>query len=113
MKQTFYYCCIAFSICPKKSVESFDSENTRRKRQITIGLPILRNNPTKKYPILVLDGEYLFEPFFGALNYGAYWDDLPETIIVAINQNSPNTRESDCGIDPTEGLPTKQASRFF
>jgi hypothetical protein len=40
--------------------------------------------------------------FFGALNYGAYWDDLPETIIVAINQNSPNTRESDCGIDPTE-----------
>jgi hypothetical protein len=24
------------------------------------------------------------------------------------NQNSPNTRESDCGIDPTEGLPTKQ-----
>jgi hypothetical protein len=31
---------------------------------------------------------------------------------VAINQNSPNTRESDCGIDPTEGLPTKQASRF-
>jgi hypothetical protein len=31
---------------------------------------------------------------------------------VAINQNSPNTRESDCGIDPTEGLPTKQGRDF-
>jgi hypothetical protein len=35
-----------------------------------------------------LIGEYLFERTFGALNYGAYWDDLPETIIVGISQNS-------------------------
>jgi hypothetical protein len=56
--------------------------------------------------------ENIYLNLFYALNYGAYWDDLPETIIVAINQNSPNTRESDCGIDPTEGLPTKQGRDF-
>jgi hypothetical protein len=32
---------------------------------------------------------------------------------VAISQNSPNTRESDCGIDPTEALPTKQQGHGF
>ena len=58
-------------------------------REITIGLPAsYLTNPTKKYPLLiVLDGDYLFDPFQGALNYGAYWDDLPEVIIVGINQN--------------------------
>jgi hypothetical protein len=55
-------------------------------------------------------GEYLFESF-GALNYGA-WDDLPETIIVGISQNSPNTREADCGFDPTEACQQNKTSRF-
>ena len=115
MKHTFLLLFISLSVFAQKSVESFDSKILGEKRQIIIGLPkSYENNPNKKYPILVLlDGEYLFDPFFGALNYGAYWDDLPETIIIGINQNSPNTRESDCGVDPTEGLPTKQASRFF
>jgi hypothetical protein len=31
--------------------------------------------------------DYLFNPFYGALSYGAYWDDLPEMIIVGISQN--------------------------
>jgi hypothetical protein len=85
--------------------------NTSEKRTNYWITRILRNNPTKISILVLLDGEYLFEPFFGALNYG-YWDDLPETIIVGISQNS-QTREADCGFDPTEALPTKQASRFF
>jgi hypothetical protein len=99
----------------QKSVESFDSKKLGEKRQITIGLPAsYENNTSKRYPILILlDGEYLFDPFYGALNYGAYWDDLPETIIIGISQNRNNEREEDCAFDPTEGLPTRRASQFF
>jgi hypothetical protein len=27
-------------------------------------------------------------PFYGALDYGTYWDDLPETIVIGINQRN-------------------------
>lgn len=115
MKQTLLLLFISLSLFAQKSVESFDSKVLGEKRQITIGLPTnYENNSNKKYPILVLlDGEYLFEPFYGALNYGAYWDDLPETIIIGISQNLRNEREIDCEFDPSEGLPTKKASQFF
>jgi predicted alpha/beta superfamily hydrolase len=115
MKQTLLLLLFSFSLFAQKSIESFDSKKLGEKRQITIGLPAsYESNPTKKYPILVLlDGEYLFEPFYGAVNYGAYWDDLPETIIVGISQNLHNEREEDCGFDPNAGQPTKKASQFF
>ena len=115
MKQTLLLLFISLSLFAQKSVESFDSKVLGEKRQITIGLPTnYENNSNKKYPILVLlDGEYLFEPFYGALNYGAYWDDLPETIIIGISQNLRNEREIDCEFDPSAGLPTKKASQFF
>jgi predicted alpha/beta superfamily hydrolase len=71
-------------------------------------------NTDKKYPLLiVLDGDYLFDPFQGALNYGAYWDDLPEVIIVGISQNKNNERESDCAVDATTGLPDEKGNKFF
>lgn len=115
MKLSLLLLFFSLSIFAQKSVESFDSKKLGEKRQITIGLPAsYENNPTKRYPILILlDGEYLFDPFYGALNYGAYWDDLPETIIIGISQNRNNEREEDCAFDPTEGLPTKRASQFF
>ena len=115
MKHRLLFLFFSLSLFAQKSIESFDSKKLGEKRQITIGLPAsYENNPTKRYPILILlDGEYLFDPFYGALNYGAYWDDLPETIIIGISQNRNNEREEDCAIDPTEGLPTKRASQFF
>jgi hypothetical protein len=34
-------------------------------------LLLSEKNPTKKYPLLILlDGDYLFNPFYGALSYG-------------------------------------------
>jgi predicted alpha/beta superfamily hydrolase len=115
MKYTLLFFFFSISLFAQKTTELIDSKKLGEKRQITIGLPTsYESNPTKKYPILILlDGEYLFDPFYGALNYGAYWDDLPETIIVGISQNSSSAREDDCGFDSTEGLPTKRASQFF
>jgi hypothetical protein len=99
----------------QKTTESIISNTLGTTREITIGLPLSYDkNPTKKYPLLILlDGEYLFDPFYGALNYGSYWDDLPETIIVAINQNKNNERIDDSSFDNSTGLPSKTAAQFF
>lgn len=84
-------------------------------REITIGLPKnYDKNPEKKYPlVIILDGDYLFDPFLGALRYGAYWDDLPETITVGISQNKNNERESDSTYGENTGLPIDQGSAFY
>ena len=59
-----------------------------------------------------MDGEYLLDPFSGILKYGAYWDDLPEMIIVAIHQNYGETRFNDSEFDE-DGLPTKSGASFL
>ena len=64
-------------------------------RDLKIQLP--RNyNPEADnlYPlVLVLDGDYLFDPVAGNIDYQSYWEDIPDCIIVGITQE--NTRISD------------------
>jgi uncharacterized protein len=99
----------------QKIVTQVSSPRLKENREITIGLPASYDkNPDKKYPLLVLlDGDYLFDPFQGALNYGNYWEDLPEVIIVGISQNKNNEREIDCAIDEATGLPAESGEKFF
>jgi predicted alpha/beta superfamily hydrolase len=115
MKQTLLLLLFSISVFSQKTIQQFDSNKLGESREITIGLPpSYEKNPNKKYPILILlDGDYLFDPFFGALNYGAYWDDLPETIIVGINQNKKDERTEDSDYDTTNGLPTGKGAQFF
>lgn len=111
----FLYLFCSFTTYAQKITEEVFSPKLNEKREITIGLPpSYLTNPNKKYPLLiVLDGDYLFDPFQGALNYGAYWDDLPEVILVGINQNKNNERETDCTIDQSTGLPDEKGNQFF
>jgi predicted alpha/beta superfamily hydrolase len=99
----------------QKIVTQVSSPRLKENREITIGLPASYDkNPDKKYPLLVLlDGDYLFDPFQGALNYGNYWEDLPEVIIVGISQNKNNEREIDCAVDEATGLPAESGEKFF
>lgn len=108
------FLCVA-SVEAQKTVEILTSKKLNSDREITIGLPAsYATNKTKKYPLLVLlDGDYLFDPFQGALNYGAYWDDLPEVIIVGISQNKKEERYTDCAVDETTGLPAESGDAFF
>jgi len=94
---------------------SFNSEKLKEKRELYISLPAsYEKNTTKRYPLLVLlDGDYLLNPFTGALTYGSYWDDLPEVIIVGISQNKNNQRSVDCGVDPVTGMPDGKSIDFF
>lgn len=90
------------------------SKKLNGERTFSIYTPASYESNTKKnYPVLVLlDGEYLADPFSGILKYGNYWDDLPEMIIVAINQNDGETRfnDSEYGED---GLPANSGAKFF
>lgn len=113
MKQALFFFLFTVSLFSQKTTELIKSSKLGETREFFISLPpSYENSPTKRYPILLLlDGDYLFEPFQGALEYGEYWDDLPETIIVGIKQK--NSRIGDCGYDETEGIPTKRSAAFY
>lgn len=115
MKKILLLLLFSTPVFSQKTTESFVSTNLGESREITIGLPaVYEENPTKKYPILILlDGDYLFDPFFGALNYGAYWQDLPETIIIGISQNINEERIEDSHYDDFDGIPAEKGARFF
>lgn len=93
--------------------KELSSSRLGKERQLKIQLP--RNyeqNKEKTYPIIiVLDGDYLFEPVAGNINYYSYWEDIPEMIVVGINQSS--TRESDAYYDENTFLPSKTGAAFF
>ena len=115
MKQALLFLFFSISVFSQKTTDLFDSNTLGESREITIGLPpSYEKHPEKKYPILILlDGDYLFDPFYGALNYGAYWDDLPETIIVGISQNKKDERVDDSAYDESEGVPAGKGAKFF
>jgi len=93
--------------------KNLKSSKLGEERRLKIQLP--RNydqNKEKKYPVLVvLDGDYLFEPVAGNVDYYSYWEDIPEMIVVGINQS--NSRESDSFYDENTFLPAGTGASFF
>lgn len=99
----------------KTIIDTVDSKKLKESREITIVLPpSYEKDKEKKFPLLVLlDGDYLMPPFTGALDYGAYWEDIPEMIVVGISQNKNNERETDCAFDKETGLPEGKGNDFY
>lgn len=120
MKKTIFFLFISISVFAQTTTEKFQSKILDASREITIVLPkSYKEAKDKKYPLLILlNGEYLLSAFEGALSYGNYWDDLPELIIVAINQKtikgSPEQQTvMDCEYDQADGLLTKRSTAFY
>ncbi len=116
MKKIFLLIVIAISCngYSQKIKDSILSKKLDKYKQLTISLPPSYTKDTKKtYPILLLlDGDYLFDPFQGALSYGNYWDDLPEVILVGLS-NKDNERYENCTYDEATGLPEGKGESFF
>lgn len=93
--------------------KSLESSKLRQKRELKIQLP--RNyeeNKDKIYPVMiVLDGDYLFEPVAGNVDYYSYWEDVPEMIVVGVNQ--AESREKDAYYDEQRYLPAERGAAFF
>lgn len=108
-------CCIWIGNAqPRK--EKFYSDILKDDRIVSVSLPASYKTQTqKKYPlVLILDGEYLFEPFNGALQYAAYWNEMPECVVVGIHMNmTKDQRELDLFMDPQTGLPDERGADFF
>lgn len=93
--------------------EEFASDRLGANRKIKIQLPRSYNSEEEKvYPIVIaLDGNYLFEPVAGNVDYYSYWEDMPEAIVVGIMQG--DERYDDCYYDDNEFLPAEQGAAFF
>ncbi|KAA1245293.1 alpha/beta hydrolase [Aquimarina sp. RZ0] len=93
--------------------ETFRSIKLDQSRDLKIQLP--RNyerNEDKTYPvIIVLDGDHLFEPVAGNVDYFSYWEDMPESIVVGIIQRK--TRKEDCRYDLASYLPENKGAEFY
>lgn len=100
---------------PQKLTEELESRLLGSKRKITIVTPSGYNEKDKKkYPLLVLlDGQYLTDPFAGTLSYTSYWDDLPQVIIVGIEQQEGEKRDEDCDTYESTGLPQGTGDLFY
>ena len=83
MKQALLLFFLTISLFAQQKTELIKSTKLAETREILVSLPpSYETNPAKRYPVLLLlDGDYLMNPFQGALDYGEYWDDLPEISI--------------------------------
>lgn len=93
--------------------DKIESQKLKTSRQLKIQLP--RNydkEVNKKYPIiLVMDGDYLFEPVAGDVDYYSYWEDMPPSIVVGIMQG--DGRYQDCAYDDMSYMPSGSGADFF
>ncbi|MFK7782510.1 alpha/beta hydrolase [Psychroserpens sp.] len=104
---------LSFPITAQVTYETFDSSKLEESRDIKIQLP--RNyDPEEEtlYPlVIVLDGDYLFEPVVGNTDYQSYWEDIPNCIVVGINQSE--TRDDDFFYAEETNFPYAEGAKFF
>lgn len=103
----------SITVSAQVQLEQIESNRLGENREIKVQLP--RNydtNTEKTYPVVVvLDGDYLFEPIAGMTNYYSYWEEMPEVIVVGINQ--AGTKEADTFYSDVTGLPAKTGVAFY
>lgn len=101
----------AFSFA-QTTYEEISSSRLSSIRKLKIKLPKDYDpKADKKYPlIIVFDGDYLFEPVAGQVDFQTYFDDMPSSIVVGIIQGE--NRFYDSYYEPSTGLPTESGLRF-
>ena len=106
-------CLVAFNSTAQAIYETIDSYKLDGKRDLKIQLPRNYDPESKRtYPlVIVLDGDYLFEPVAGNIDYQAYWEDIPDCIVVGIKQAS--TREDDFFYAEETNLPINEGADFY
>ena len=105
---------LCFNVTLAQTVyESIESESLGTARELKIQLPRnYEDNTEKYYPLIVVfDGDYLFEVVAGNVDYYSYWEDMPEAIVVGVNQD--DSRSKDCYVSMEDYLPSKTGAQFY
>lgn len=108
------FCFIAnYNLQSQALLETIESYKLEGQRELKIQLPRNYDNSAKRlYPlVIVLDGDYLFEPVAGNIDYQAYWEDIPDCIIVGVNQST--TRTDDFFYDEDTYFPAHDGAAFY
>ena len=105
-------CFFSLSIFAQISYDEINSSILNAVRQLKIKLPKNYDPSSElKYPlIIVFDGDYLFEPISGQVDFQTYFDDMPSSIIVGVVQGSERRYDGYC--DEVTGLPKESGLRF-
>ncbi len=105
-------CLVYLSSFAQVSYEEIESARLNSVRKLKIKLPENYDpNSEIKYPVIVVfDGDYLFEPVAGQVQFQTYFDDMPPSIIVGILQG--DEREYDSFYEAKTGLPMDSGHRF-
>ncbi|WP_426431667.1 alpha/beta hydrolase [Winogradskyella sp. HB-48] len=105
--------CLVVNSYAQAIYKTIDSHKLDGTRELKIQLP--RNydpEAERAYPlVIVLDGDYLFEPVAGNIDYQAYWEDIPDCIVVGVKQDK--TREEDFKYDDTTYFPSESGANFY
>ena len=94
--------------------DSVFSKNLKEKRLVNIQLPKSYDKKSKKrYPLMiVLDGDYLFNNVAGSVDYLSYWNDIPENIVIGIDQKGTRLKDSSI-FDNITHTPITSTALFY
>ena len=111
-KYIFLLLIFTIQLFSQTKYEFIDSDRLGQ-RELKIQLPRNYNeNLEQFYPLIVtLDGDYLFEVVSGNVDYMSYWDDMPDAIVVGINQES--SKEDDLYISDEDYFPIRGGAKFY
>ena len=90
------------------------SKYLNEKRAIEIQLPrSYETEVDKNYPLMiVLDGDYMFNIVSGSVDYLSYWGDIPENLVVGINQKDTRFQDSSV-LDNITFTPISSTASFY
>ena len=113
MKIKLFFALILFTCIAKAQFRIEQVESGILEEQRTLKIYIPENYTEEKvYPlIVVLDADYLFDPVMANVNYYAYWLEMPEAIIVGVNQAGLGTLDME--YDPEYGMPSNKGTYFM
>ncbi|WP_132704685.1 alpha/beta hydrolase [Winogradskyella wandonensis] len=113
LKVTILLLFVGISSFSQAKYKTISSQILGENRELKILLPRgYSEDDDKAYPVIyVFDGDYLFEAVAGNVDYYAYWEDIPESIVVGINQ--VETRQDDLMYSEQNSLPIESGADFF
>ncbi len=110
---TLFILLAGFNIYSQTIYKTVQSVNLQETREFNVQLPRdYDKHPDRTYPlVLVLDGDYLFEPVAGNIDYFGYWDQMPEAVVVGVNQ--AGFRAQDIAFGEIDNAPMVSCLNFY